>query len=359
MTELKTLVRTEMDRAGEPAFGIGDVADRRDRRRRNQRLTAGVIGIAVFVAAVWFVTTGGPFDRDVTPGASGGSVAPTGPTAAAEYPGQVGIVGIPPEGAIPSSPSRGELAVSAGFAHTSGDPGLFVLNVYADGRLIWHRLGDLTPDSDEPPTGWIEQKLSPEGIELIRSEVLSTGLFERDAHFVGAGLPYTAGIEVRDGDSLVGITWGLITPEEDRIGPERIATPEQVDTLLRLRARMEDLASWLPASAWEDQELRPYVASRHLVCYVAEQGIGADRALASLPPRAGDMLRPLERTHGAYGDDSWCSIVTTEQGRAFAGVLDEAGFGITNRDNWLKYEPRDPDAVVDSVSIEPLLPHEG
>ena len=32
---------------------------RRDRKRRNQRIAAGVVGIAVFVAAVWAVTTGG------------------------------------------------------------------------------------------------------------------------------------------------------------------------------------------------------------------------------------------------------------------------------------------------------------
>jgi hypothetical protein len=40
---------------------------RRDRKRRNQRITAGVVGIAVFVAAVWIVTTAGSFDRTTTP----------------------------------------------------------------------------------------------------------------------------------------------------------------------------------------------------------------------------------------------------------------------------------------------------
>ena len=40
---------------------------RRDRKRRNQRITAGVVGIAVFVAAIWVVTTAGSFDRTTTP----------------------------------------------------------------------------------------------------------------------------------------------------------------------------------------------------------------------------------------------------------------------------------------------------
>ena len=47
---------------------------RRDRKRRNQRVAAGAVGLAIFVASVWIVTTGGPFDRAQTPGAPG----PTG-----------------------------------------------------------------------------------------------------------------------------------------------------------------------------------------------------------------------------------------------------------------------------------------
>jgi len=44
---------------------------RRDRKRRNRRIAAGVVGIAVFVAAVWIVTSGLSFDRTQTPAATG------------------------------------------------------------------------------------------------------------------------------------------------------------------------------------------------------------------------------------------------------------------------------------------------
>jgi Tol biopolymer transport system component len=47
---------------------------RRDRKRRNQRIAAGVVGIAVFVAAVWIVTTGGWTDR-TTPATPGPAVS--------------------------------------------------------------------------------------------------------------------------------------------------------------------------------------------------------------------------------------------------------------------------------------------
>jgi hypothetical protein len=48
----------------------------RDRRRRNQRIAAGAVGIAVFVASVWIVTSGGVFDRTETPAVPGSETGP-------------------------------------------------------------------------------------------------------------------------------------------------------------------------------------------------------------------------------------------------------------------------------------------
>jgi hypothetical protein len=56
---------------------------RRDRKRRNQRIAAGVVAIAVFVAAVWIVTSGLSLDRSQKSVAPAGEVtgpAETGPT---------------------------------------------------------------------------------------------------------------------------------------------------------------------------------------------------------------------------------------------------------------------------------------
>jgi hypothetical protein len=50
---------------------------RRDRKRRNRRIRAGVVGIAVFVAAVWIVTSGLSLDRIQKSVAPAGEV--TGP----------------------------------------------------------------------------------------------------------------------------------------------------------------------------------------------------------------------------------------------------------------------------------------
>ena len=63
MTDYRNVLERDLARVGPAPFGFDDVARRRDRRRRNQRMTAGVVGIAVFVAAVWVVTSGGSSDR--------------------------------------------------------------------------------------------------------------------------------------------------------------------------------------------------------------------------------------------------------------------------------------------------------
>lgn len=66
MIDERDLERAE--RVFAPPEGSFDAFLRRlDRKRRNRRITAGVVGIAVFVAAVWAVTSGLSFDRSETP----------------------------------------------------------------------------------------------------------------------------------------------------------------------------------------------------------------------------------------------------------------------------------------------------
>jgi transglutaminase superfamily protein/transglutaminase TgpA-like protein len=81
MSELKALLE-RAERAVSvvplPSDGLDGLQRRRDRNRRRQRLSAGVLGIAVFVAAVGVVTTGLPFVRTetpVVPGAAGNGPA--------------------------------------------------------------------------------------------------------------------------------------------------------------------------------------------------------------------------------------------------------------------------------------------
>jgi len=81
MSEYRPVLERAASNAPQPDLDLERVLRRRDRKRRNQRIAAGVVGIAVFVAAVGLVTTFGSTDR-TQPGASGGAVtgpAETGP----------------------------------------------------------------------------------------------------------------------------------------------------------------------------------------------------------------------------------------------------------------------------------------
>ncbi|HEX5951218.1 MAG TPA: hypothetical protein VFZ96_09455, partial [Actinomycetota bacterium] len=232
---------------------------------------------------------------------------------------------------------------------------------------IWEKLGEDYAGGDPTPTGLIEQRLAPEGVELIRSEVLSLGLFDGDRHLVGGYVPNFGWIEVRDGDRLIQLTWGDVGSGFSA-GPDTQATPEQAQALQGLDARLEDLSSWLPASAWVDQEPKPFVPSRYSVCYDTEPGVGLDRVLGSFPRSAEEMLRPLDRTHDVsdrygptgMGFEIWCSTVSTDEARSLAEILDAADTGVSvSRDVFglrYEFEQRDLDATNVTLTFEPALP---
>jgi hypothetical protein len=78
MSDPRSLLERESRRFIQRDGAFERLVRRRDRKRRNQRITAGVVGIAVFVAAVWIVTSGGSSDRTQRPANEPSTVNPTG-----------------------------------------------------------------------------------------------------------------------------------------------------------------------------------------------------------------------------------------------------------------------------------------
>jgi hypothetical protein len=230
----------------------------------------------------------------------------------------IGLPGLPPVGATPSTPENGELVASM-WEHI-GAPGSFGngwLYLYADGRLIWDQ-------ADPNPTGgWLEQRLTPEGVELIRSEIIATGLFDPDQPppAPNGGFPREVNgghVQVRNGDQLVYV---------NRVVHE-------------LFERLAELWSWMPAGAWEDTEAKAYVPSRYAVCMhgatVAPTG-GSDH-LSSLPAAARDLLAGARQLHmdeligvdpagfaWLKGSTEYCYDITTEDARSLATTLEDGG----------------------------------
>ena len=256
------------------------------------------------------------------------------------------FVGLPPVGATPSAPESGELVIQY-WIDADGPKGAGEARawVYADGRLITLR------------RGFLEQRLTPEGVELLRTEIVSTGLFEHDQ---ASGLGPHNVIQVRIGERLARV---------------------QMDFPKRLRERLADPGSWLPPSAWANRQIRAYVAPRYSISYRAQpQTLERSRILSLLPATAEDMLRDkdaaAESAHLGYGGfpllpiTVYVSDLTTEEARALARALDDAGLKRNGRFGELGYSFEIPGTRVDPPRPEkgpvrnkviilfwPYLPH--
>jgi hypothetical protein len=259
-----------------------------------------------------------------------------------------GIVGLPPVGATPSTPERGVLEM---YYWVHGVETRSRNWVYADGRLI--RLG-ASRANGRPRRGFIEQRLTREGVKLLRSEIVSAGGFGHAQPPPGSKSLDSANpptIQVRKGDRLVPLTWA--------------------SDLKRLEARLTDPQSWLPASAWKQRKIRAYVPSRFAVCAAAvvvsdidkpRQGrivqMGPARIMALLPAAAQNVLRG--RDWNARGAGPGCFAVTTNEARSLAKALDGAGPATARKGGAInlnyKFDAPGPSRQV-WISFDPFLPH--
>lgn len=278
-----------------------------------------------------------------------------------------GFVGLPPLGATPSTPESGELVlrwVGRSATHAQARRGYSAAPivrawVYADGRIIWSEESSLSsrtiPEgANEFTSGYLEQRLTPEGVELLRSA--AADLFDRSRALLRAVpaddpwpealggpiliVPFEHGstwgvLEVASGDQLVRLWWG--DPGRGEYWGGTTATPEQLSALSRIDALLTDPESVLPSSAWAVRKIRAYVPSHYEVCIHTSPPKDAAELLSLLPRRAADVLRDKGRTGleadvvGNTREDErmrvlgrsveYCSKLTTEEAREVAEGL--------------------------------------
>jgi hypothetical protein len=249
------------------------------------------------------------------------------------------IVGLPPVGATPSTPEKGVREMFLGVHHSA-------TWVYADGRLI--RFGarqvngrPLREAFNRWSMGFVEQRLTREGVRLLRSEIVSAGGFGEKPPPGSDPLFNRAIIEVRKGDQLVHVRWA--------------------SDLERLEARLTDLESWLPASAWKQRKIKAYVPSRFKVCagIISNNPVGhaqemsPARIVALLPEAAQNVLR--DRDWNARGAGPGCFAVTTNEARPLANALDDAVPAKKGRLSYTFNAPGPGRQVW--VTFNPYLPH--
>lgn len=273
--------------------------------------TAAVV--VAFIAGTRFAPDGGP----AGPG-SLASDAPSpipSPTYARIDPSyrEVGFIGLPPPGARPSSLPATELVASFALPPSGGFGYIGGGRLYIDGRLVWNEYyADVSRS-----TGFLEQRLSPEGVELVRV----------------------------------------------------LISEAAADSIPRLDPRT--LPNQLPATAWEDVTVRAYVPSGFAACVFAEsQANPADDLnttlpdrLAMLPAAAADLLRDRETVlSDAYDETDDCLGLSTAEARTLVGYLRDGGLEQDGgRNKWLleyhtAYDEAGPNPWRGSIWFEPILP---
>jgi hypothetical protein len=149
-------------------------------------------------------------------------------------------------------PTVGQLELHVQAWSPGFDPDFAELAVYADGRVIWM--------ADER-VGFVEQRLTPEGVERLRSKATSTGLFEGDLALGIDGVGW-GNVTVRRGERLVIAAWGSTPVDVSGLGLEgrfvRATSPQAVE-LIEFKAFLGDPTAWgLPDKMYVQSEITPF-----------------------------------------------------------------------------------------------------
>lgn len=288
-----------------------------------------------------------------------------------------GFVGLPPVGALPSTPESGELIVSFRGRSTTLGLRLNAVFVYADGRMIWLREGRVPAGANDERSGFLEQRFTPEGVALLRDKVVSTGLFDHDRALVTRHA-FSGSIEARNGERLVRVSWIARAKLRDSPGSyvgRTAATVKQERAIEWLDDVFAHPASSLPPSAWQQRTVRAYVPSSYATCWahrperspdVPTPSINRSRVLTLLPDAVEDVLRRRGPVPWADNPPTACSVVPTEEARAIARALDGAGLeervvgnGIDAGLGGLTYRFKAPNGRPGYIYVffEPILPH--
>ncbi len=217
--------------------------------------------------------------------------------------------------------------------------------VYADGRVIW---------GPGNRGGYLEQRLTPEGLEQLPSRALSTGLFERATLAIGTDVVGSGYIKVLRGDRPVIVAWGR-TPEVDvsGLGLEdhfvRASSAQAVE-IAELEAFLRDPTTWgLPDDEYVQSEITPFVPTHLWVSY--------DRGRpnwSSLPSPAREVVTRI--LGPAFMDR--CENISLDQAREIAQALAQAGIIAPDYDVRFGLAFDVPGPPLSFVHAHPALPHD-
>jgi hypothetical protein len=266
----------------------------------------------------------------------------------------VHFAGFPSRGAHASKPATGSLVLS--FQEIGFRPfGEVDLRVYADGRMLWqnwtpsYQAVVVPPGMKQSDIGFVERRLRPQGIELLRSLIVSTGLFDRNLQLSQENQlddsDRVLTIIVLNGGRLVSVD----TRSLDMTGPKTPEeTPAQARTLAQLKAILADPAAWLPPTAWADRQIRAFVPSRYFVNY--------DRSAPDVSRLPTPLLEVLPQYQGLFGKKG-CQELTTDEARVLLDALVAAGKSPSqNGASYIGFDLAGFNGTPSALNISPELP---
>jgi hypothetical protein len=236
----------------------------------------------------------------------------------------------------PSEPAVGEPVL---HLQGSGE-----VAIYADGRVIW-------PIDDDDP-GYLQMRLTPEGVEALRSRAVSTGFFEQNQGMTLDSGHDPGSMEVRHGDRSVILVWGdrsAVRSWSKQVELERISTAsaEVENEVIELVMFFRNPKAWrLPRRTYVQPETSPFVPSRLVVVY--DRG---EPDWSTLPSPAREVVSANLKTLISDG----CQVISTDQAREMARALSQAGIhgGYDSQRGSFGFE-----GAGSFVHSSPALPHE-
>jgi hypothetical protein len=288
-------------------------------------VVALIVGASLLVRGGDDTKTEGPADPRPTPTTETPADPRPSPTTVPPGINWNGALALVPPEETQTTPKIGELVASAGW-FSPGESYSQAWYLYADGRLI----------SVGNNSGWREQRLAADGVERVRSEFLSTGLF--DAEQAPTVVPASSPapflcVCVRDGGQLLA------------------AGADEAETL-RLVGYFTQLELLLPAGSWLERPATEFVASRFELCITNavspyEAVPEPYRVLAGLSARAAELLGDRPTRALSESKPSTCCEVTTAEARALREEFVALG---------QFFEVTEPVSMTVNVSLDWLLP---
>jgi WD40 repeat protein len=273
MSEHTKLFERAAARYEPPDPSMDGLLKRRDRKRRNQRIAAGVVGIAVFVVAIWVVTSVGSFDRT-----------------------QPAIQPTPSPTAIPGYHHNGEILVLKDDAFTQIDP--------VTGNVVTGNEVELPVAHSVSDFAW-----SPDGMELA---------YATDCYVQVVDVATGASRLIMNGAAHCSLAW---SPDGSRIAVAHDGMIELIDPEGGNRSTLVELVGNIAQPAWSPDGER--------IAFQVISGYGpGERSLYVIDRDGSNLIDLLGPAHNSIGffDPAWSPdgsriayIASTHAGSTKAG----------------------------------------